>query len=312
MSANEGGATELDTTPTEVTLPEPATGDDGGDAGGDDGKGEGGTSDPAQQAAARGTRKERRENALRTEREGRAEAERKLQAALDDQRQIRDQLAELRGRQAQMQWQQTQQAGDPVAKEIEALESKAERHLANAAQAVANKDEATRMAEMREYNKALRSAGVIEARQQLRGEFEQRLRQQPDPEQAGMKVALGSEFPWVRDNSQARDWADGAIAQLIARGRPDTLATYREALAMAAKEFGLGGAPERPSEGRRAAYSGISSREGDGEGGRTTLRLEGNAPEQLKKLAAQMYPSLDADQAYSKWLKEIGPGLAKR
>lgn len=271
--------------------------------------------DSAASPEQRATRKERREERARTHREAlqaASEATARLAASELRERRMQEQIAELRGRTDQMQRQQAAAAGDPYDKAVADLEDRAARHLRAAASATTAE---TQAAEMREYHKANRHAAVIEARREMQGEFQRFGQSLPDPEMAGMKVTLAAEFPWLTSNDQARTAADGYVGVLVAKGRPaNSLATFREAAALAAKDFNLGGmATERPSEARRAAYSGISGREGDGgSDGNLRLQMSGDDAVKLRTLAAQMYPSLDREDAYKKWLREVGPKVARK
>lgn len=304
--------TEAIETPTTITVPETEPVADNDADISTDTRGAANDNSTTEQRASR---KERREERARTHREA-------LQAATDAnarlaeyqqrERRMSEQIAELRGRTEQIQRQQAAAAGDPFDKAVSDLEDRAARHLRAAASATTAE---TQAAEMREYHKANRQAAVIEARREMQGDFQRFGQSLPDPEQAGMKVTLAAEFPWLTSSDQARTAADGYVGVLVAKGRPaNSLATFREACALAAKDFNLGGTPtERPTEARRAAYAGISGREGDGgDDGRLRLQMSGDDAEKLKKLAAQMYPALDREDAYKKWLQNVGPKLRSK
>lgn len=294
--------------PTTVTLPEAEPANDNADGDGAEPSNDNGFPED------RTTRREKRAQRTASYKEQQtraADAERRFAAADAERQRLSEAIAELRGRTEAMQRAQYQTQPDPHEAQVSALEAKAQRHLAAAANA---KDPATATAEMTEYNKALRSASVMEARRELQGDMQRMARSMPDPAQAGMKVALEADYPWLAGNEAARNAADAYIALLISRDkRPSNLATFREACALAAKDFGLGGAVERPSEARRAAYNGISARNGaGGDDGRTQLQMSGKDAEALRKMAAFRYPALDAEDAYKKWLREHGPALARK
>lgn len=299
---------ETDETPVTVTLPEPestSTEPDGND------------NEPANDNATpeqRITRREKREqrNASYKEQQSRAqEYERRFAEADASRQRLETQLAEMRGRTEQMQRQATQAQGDPVERQITELSAKARRHLAAAANA---KDPETANTEMDEYHKAQRRAAVIEARQEMRGDMQQMQRSMPNPEQAGMKMALVSDYPWLESNESARNAADAYIALLLSRDkRPNNLATFREACALAARDFGLGGAVERPSAARRSAYNGVTARNGaGGDDGRLQLQMSTDDNGKLKTMARQMYPQLEPDEAYKRWLRDVAPKLSKK
>ncbi len=194
-----------------------------------------------------------------------------------------------------------QQRENPVDKQIVDLEEKSLQHLNNAAGA---KDPATARREMTEYHKLQRQIGRLEGQSDLDkrfGEFQQGM---PDPEMAGMKVSLGSEFPWLSNNEAARNAADGYIAVLRSRGKPDNLATYREACAMAARDFGLGG-HQPPTNGQRGRYSGAPA--GEGAAGSEQHSSSIAWDDHYQKLAQSAFPQDDPDTAKAKWLQKIGP-----
>lgn len=287
---------------TTITLPdpEPPANDNGQD-------------DPAPGNAveaqeARQSRKERREGRLREEQRRAESAEGRLREAVEAQQRMQEQLAELRGRTEAIQRHQAQQEGDPYERRMADLEARSRRHLNAASQA---KDAATADAELNEYHRSQREASVLAARREMAAEFERFGRSLPDPETAGMKVTLSSEFPWLATNKQARDAADGYIGVLRAKGRPNNLATFREACAMSAKDFSLGGAPERQSEGRRAAYNGVSSREGGSDEG-TMLRVPPGDEDKLRKMATAARPDLEPEAAWKHWLGTTGRKLARK
>lgn len=256
-------------------------------------------------------RTERRNNRAREHNAARAEAaeaRRALEVERGERQRLSEQMAEMRGQQQAMLYQQRQAQGDPYENHIASLEEAAERHL-NAAATATTAEQAK--ASMKEYHKALRQAATAEARRDMAGEIQKYDRSRPDPETAGMKVTLSSEFPWLPSNENARRAADGYIGVLVAKGRPNNIATYREACAMAARDFRLGGTPERASESRRAAYSGVSGRNGAGAEG-THLQFASGDGDKLRKMAAMRYPELDADAAYKKWQTNVGPRLARK
>lgn len=299
---------EVIESPTTVTLPdpEPANDDDTNDvAPAND------NASPEERQTARREKRAGRTLAYKEQQTRAADAERRLAAADAERQRMAEQIAELRGRTEAIQQQQRVAQPDPHEKQVADLEAKSRRHLATAAAA---KDQATADAELNEYHRTQRQAAVLEARRDMQQEMQRFSRNQPDPTQAGMKVALDSEFPWLGANVSARNAADAYIALLISRDKkPNNLATYREACAMAARDFGLGGTAERPSEGRRAAYNGIPSRTGaGGEGGATQLRMSTDDNGKMKIMARQLYPHLDQEDAYKKWLKDVAPGLVPK
>lgn len=302
--SNELEPAESIDTPTTVTIPEPESHDDGGEQ----------DASPANDNATaeqRATRKERRADRYREARESAQNAERMLAQERTERQRLSEQIAELRGAQQAMQRQTTQAQPDPYEKQIVDYDAKAQRHLAAAANA---KDQATSQAEMAEFYKAMRGSAAVEARRERDADMQRFVASQPDAEQAGMKVALSADYPWLQNNARARDLADSYIGQLMSRdGKAYNLSTIREACALAARDLGLGGAGERPSDARRAAYSGMTARTGaGGDDGRTHLQMSSDDNGKMKKMAQQLYPSDEPEVAYKKWLKNVGAGLASK
>lgn len=301
--SNELEPAETIDTPTTVTIPEPESNDDGGDQ----------DAAPANDNATadqRATRKERRADRYREARDAASNAERMLAQERTERQRLAEQVAELRGAQQAMQRQTQQSQPDPYEKTISDLETKAQRHLSAAANA---KDAQTAQQEINEYHRALRAAGTAEARREREADMQRYRASQPDPEQAGMKVALSADYPWLQNNTRARDLADSYIGQLMSRdGKAYNLTTIREACALAARDLGLGGAAER-SATSRSAYNGMSARTGaGGDDGRTHLQMSSDDNGKMKKMAAQLYPSDEPEVAYKKWLKNVGSGLASK
>lgn len=300
----ETESTEVVETPTTVTLPDAAP--PANDNTDDDAAPSNDNATPEQRAS----RRERRADRFREARERADGAERRLAAAETERQAMAQQIAELRGRQEAMWRQQTQTQGDPYEKQINDLEAKAKRHLATAA---SSKDQAVADAELSEYHKTLRAASALDARRETAAAMERFRGSMPDPATSGMRVSLESEFPWLPSNEAARNAADAYIALLMNRDkRPNNIATYREACAMAARDFSLGG-NEKASAASRAAYNGISARTGaGGDDGRTHLQMSSDDNGKMKIMAKQLYPHLEPEDAYKKWLKDVGPGLAKK
>jgi hypothetical protein len=291
--------------PVNITIPEP-----------EEPANDNGTSDIPQAASGepRPTRAQQKEMRFRhlTEARTRADqAERRLAAEGEERRKLALEVAELRGRQqAEYARRQYEEQGDPTEKRISEAHDAAWKKL----QAAATSQDAERSAEaMREYHQALTQASEIAAERKIAAEMNKFRQSMPDPQTQRMKDALESEFEWLGSNAAARTLADGYVGYLTAqKGRPWNLQTYREACAMAAKEFGLGGGAGRPSDARRAAYSGVPGRSsGAGGGGGDQLQVTSDDAGRLKKMATKLYPEMEPDAAYKKWLGTVGQRLRK-
>lgn len=264
---------------------------------------------PPTQRLSHGTRKENKAERLRIIERAEA-AERRAQAAEEAQRRFERELAEVRGRQQAYEEARRVDAGDPVTKRITEAHDNAWRKLQAAA---ADQDPGRSAQAMKEYHEALTAAAELAAERKMDAKLQQFRQQQPDRQATRQWDQLVGEFDWLESNHGARAMADGYVAYLTSKGRPWNMATYREACAMAAKEFGLGGAPvERPSEARRAAYGGVPGRQGGDEDGPTQLQIAPEVSPQIRRLAHLRYPDLEEPEALKKWLKNEGSRLAKQ
>lgn len=292
--------------PVNITIPEPEpANDNAGD--------EGGAAEPT--GPQRQTRQERKEMRFRhlTEARTRADdAERRLASEAEERRKMSVELAELRGRQQAYEQTRRQEAGDPVQKRIADAHAQAYKKL----QAAANSQDPARSEEaMREYHETLTSAAEVAAERRMQAQLDRFRQSMPDPNQQRTWGVLTTEFDWLESNPAARAMADGYIGYLMqAKGRPGGIQTYREACAMAAKEFGLGGTVERPSESRRSAYNGVPARASaqSSDEGRNQLQVSGEDATKMRRMAAKLYPEMDQEAAYKKWLGTVGPKLMRK
>ena len=217
-----------------VDLPEPATPEDNGE--------------PAAVTTSlhqRDDKKRERGQAFREIREQAARETAELRALIQAQAET---LAEIRGRMAATPAAPAPVAPDAYGPKIAQLRREMDRELLAASKGETSMD---RFYELQEQVTDLVADRKIEA-------FRKTMPAQEAQKPVEVAVLEG-EFPWMASNEKARRWAVAAEDQLIAEGRPATLATSREALAAAAAKFGLGnGKPATPANpGRR--YSGAPS-----------------------------------------------------
>lgn len=275
---------------------------------------EGGQTGGTEGAAAQ-SRKERRANAFQEAKENARLAREEAAREREERERLGREVAELRGRWEQAQQQQQRDAKDPYADKIQALEDEAQMHLERVAN---SKDPAVQKAELRAYNAKMREAAKLDMRRDLENEARKNPRQQQsqmNPRDAAMLTALEAEYPAIGDK-KFRNVADGYVALLMARGRPDSLATLREACALAAQELKVGGVDSgKPSNVRRGAYSGFSSGEGAGGGGETSRDDVpiGRTEEALAiALANRRGKGETKEQAIAAWKKSVAPGVKRR
>lgn len=238
------------------------------------------------------------------------EARVQARAETEARQRLEAQVNEMRARQVAFEHQQRASA-DPGKQKINEAHANAWKKLQHAAAA----DPARSEEAMREYHEALTTAAEVAADRRMEAQLERFRQSQPDPQVMRQRNSLASEFEWLETNAAARAMADGYVGYLTAqKGRPWTLATYREACAMAAKEFGLGGAVDKPSAASRAAYGGVPGTTGAGadDDGKMQIQASGEDAGKMRKLAKARYPELEPDDAWRKWLKNEGSRLGRK
>ncbi len=293
--------------PTTITIPdaEPANDNDGGTT-----EATAATDGPPTPRHTRGERKANKDNRFREALDRAEEATRRAQAESEARIRLEARLAETERRQQAWEQRQRQSEPDPTKKKIADAHETAWKKL----QAAAASQDPQRSAEaMKEYHEALTAAAEVAADQRMEAQLRRFQQSLPDPQVQRTWSTLTSEFEWLESNHAARTMADGYIGYLVGKGRPNNMATYREACAMAAKQFELGGgATERPSQARRAAYGGVSGRASADDGNdRTQIQVSGDDARRMRAMAKSTYPELDADEAFKKWTQRVGPKLAR-
>lgn len=253
-------------------------------------------------------RKTRRGEWLRETKDRAAKAD-SLEKQLGEERLQREridrELAELRGRQqASDQFRQQSPAADPYEGRLKELKTKAQMHLSASAQA---KDPATAQRELDAYHEALDAASDVRAERMFdkrKGEF---TANQPDVDAIGMKTTLAAEYPWLRSNQKAVQAADGYLNILLAQGKPDDLNTFREACALSAKDFKLGG-HEKPNPQQKQRYAGVPGNNGgggEGDGARTFVMDDATKAVALAWCNRQGIDYKDDRDAAKKWAARV-------
>lgn len=100
---------------------------------------------------------------------------------------------------------------------------------------------------------AARAANAVLARQGQQGQGQRG----GDPAVHARYQALVSEFPWIESSPGMSKQVGSYRSYLLSRGRPDTIATDREAAAHVAAQNKLGGRPPRASSGDRERAAGM-------------------------------------------------------
>lgn len=122
----------------------------------------------------------------------------------------------------------------------------------------------------------------------------QRKEQQPAAG-AYEEQVLKAEYPDVIAHTQAMGYARGLYYQMVAEGKPPTLATSREALDKAAIRFGVRQAPlPVASAAQQAKYGAVAAQAGTKGGGE--VRLD----DKQRKMAVARWPQVDEHEAYTR------------
>lgn len=271
---------------------------------------------PAPTEEERQSRKERRQGALREEKERVRVAAERERVSTERADRLERELAETRGYVAALGQRQTQDDPGAARKaKIAQLEEESERHLNNAGAAANAKDQERAKAEMRAYNAKQREISRVEMRAEMDPEIDQRFQrfqqQQPiqmTPQLMRAREALNEAFPWLRTNKRALDATDVEVERQIRSGRPFTYEMAAAAAAEVQRDLGLKvNAP--PSARSRAVYAAPGGGEGEGGGeGAVTVKM-GRAE---KIMAHKLYPGLDPTDAEKKWAREIGAPEERR
>jgi len=293
--------------------------EDTGDTGEEADAGDTTSDDSGDRQAARGDtgekrppRKERRANVLREAKEAREAAEKEREEWRQRHTQTEAQLAELRARMEERErTSQNQGQAEQRKARVDQLRQQAKSHLSMSAQFAAAGRTAEADKAWEEYQRLndeaedLRDELRDEARwEKRRGEIQQSM---PNQQAAQALIGFEGQYPWLTSNKEAVEAADVRLTQLINNGRPFNRQTVNEALAWTAKLLRLGG--HQPSDASRQRYIGTSQRDGEadsgGSGGSMTAEdVRNNLA--LKRMALLTFNTLDPEQAYAKYAKEIG------
>lgn len=211
--------------------------------------------------------------------------------------------ARLEEREKQQQAREQQNTYDS---QIDTLEKESQRHLQNVAKST---DPEYQQAEMRLYHQKQRQIGRLEDKRDA--EKESQGRQHADPQQmaqqtahrAAARAALDAEYPDLSTNRRLQMRADEHFFTLVAEKKmdPNSIATLRAAVAMAARDLGINGTSAKLPAGNKNRYLGVGGGEGDGDDGSDEPEIRFEGSEREYALARGMFPSLDENEAYRKW-----------
>lgn len=256
--------------------------------------------DAAAAAEARETRRERRANAFAEMKREAAESRAALDAERQERQRLAEQFAEMRGRM------DAQRDAGPKPEDVEKDRLKAIRGEIEEQLRLCSEGKAT----MDRYHDLEEERQEIIASRNARKAWQENEKNRPDPRVEAARSSLEEQFPWLATHPQARQTADGYINLLAAKGSdPRSMATWKAACALAAKDWKLGGGGSVPSDGQKKRYGGVSGNEGQGGGGEST---SGRMSEEDKKIAEARYGDLSPEQAHAKWQKKIGSKMAQK
>ncbi len=241
------------------------------------------------------TRKEEREArkaSFRADRDKDGELERLKSERESDRRE----LQELRGmvmRQSSQQAPQSSglQAGDPYREEMESIRSEQE-HLAGILRGGQIPETESKRIRDRFYSLEGRREEMFAERVQARVQ-----RNAPAPAADPIEVLVRTEFEDVMQHPQASQYARGVYMQLRSEGKPETLATVREAFTKGAERFRLRqAAVPAPSPAQQQRYGAVSA-----QAGARQIPTEMRLTRDQQRMAQAAYPALTPDEAYGRW-----------
>jgi hypothetical protein len=131
--------------------------------------------------------------------------------------------------------------------------------------------------------------------EKLKTELSQQIPQRREGEDE--ERILRSEFPEVVGHQQAVRFAIGLYNQMVAEGKPATLATSKEAMRKAGERFGLYQAsapPVPPSQQQK--YGSVPA-----QAGARTSSTEIRLTREQQRIARAAYPQLEDNEAFAKW-----------
>lgn len=254
---------------------------------------------------AKPSRRERRNDFVRMTKEEAADAKRAAQEERDARVRLEAQVAELRRSVSE----RPSQPAQPDTRLAEARR-KYELAIAMGSQSKTTEEAKHHLALMHEAQDEIQDIRAEAREKKLREELRESM---PNPAMQTEAAIIAAEFPWIRENDEARSYADAKFNRLVRQGRPQSRETMREALTATAKELSLGGRSAPPESSRRA-YEGTGAREGEGGGGSgpkgiTVDQVRENAA--LKKLALSAYKHMEPDAAIARWVQRVGSKLER-
>jgi hypothetical protein len=160
-----------------------------------------------------------------------------------------------------------------------------------------------------ENERFINEARKMEEKQQAlisRREYQRLQAKNSDPD-SSMKQIIRARHPDVIAHPDARKWVGGRFVQRSVR-EGESVELVDEIMEEARKEFGIGkykdGPP--PTDRQKERYQGSGSRSAPKSSPKRSVRL---SPAQ-QSMAEALYPNMGAKEAWTKWAKEVGPGVS--
>lgn len=261
------------------------------------------TAEPEEPRKSRAERRAERASGYDAEaREARAQAA----AASERSQRLEVELAELRGRVTAGETSRP----DPHQQELTRLEKEIENTVARMGQG-----DATAVPQWHDLRRQeSRLVARIEA-ESISKETEKRMTDSMPKPIDPRASALLAEFPFLQDDPEAKDVANGHVARLVRTQHRDMknpsvrFSTLREAAALAAQELGLGETQRAaPSAISRARASGTSS--GDSGAGSGAVRV--SLTKAQERLAELSFRDKSPEEAHIAWWQKIGKKIANK
>lgn len=224
-----------------------------------------------------------------------------------EQQQLREQLAELRGRVDAGADQQRQNGVDPYQAKLKNVE----RGIENALVRMGNGDDSARA----EWHELRREEQRLISRHEAEENAREVAARAPRP-QDPVLASVTARYDWLMTDADARAIADGHVRRLVRLEKRDMSdpqvrkATLIQGAVLTERELGLGGGGnEEPSDTQRERYRGIGGQStGASRSGKTVVALNGDQ----KAQAEALFRHLEPEAAHKKWWENVGAKITNK
>ncbi len=132
---------------------------------------------------------------------------------------------------------------------------------------------------------------------------------EPAPEQGNRQfvaMTLEAEYPEIWASESMRLRARAEMVELVGRGKPEGIATAREACQRVADRFGIGRRVPAPTDLERSRHSGIPARAGVAGNGSGNQYTPSKFEMSLAKAFTKHRPGLSDEESWREWAKATG------